>query len=115
MRGRPLLVNFWATWCPPCVTEMPMLDSFHRTRGADGWQVVGLAIDGPTPVREFLRQRPVGFPIGLAGLTAVELTRRLGNAGGGLPFTVVVGADGQVLARKLGALAAGDLAGWAAS
>jgi len=112
-RGRPLLVNFWATWCPPCVTEMPMLDAFHGARQRDGWQVVGLAIDGPTPVREFLRQRPVGFPIGLAGLTGVELTKRLGNAGGGLPFTVVVGADGSVVARKLGALAAGDLAAWA--
>jgi thiol-disulfide isomerase/thioredoxin len=114
-RGRPLLVNFWATWCPPCVTEMPMLDAFHRARHGSGWQVVGLAIDGPTPVREFLRQRPVGFAIGLAGLTGVDLTRQLGNAGGGLPFTVVIGADGTVLARKLGALAERDLADWAAA
>lgn len=111
-RGRPLLLNFWATWCPPCVTEMPMLDAFHRAHGERGWQVVGLAIDGPTPVREFLRQRPVGFAIGLAGMTGVELTRRLGNASGGLPFTVVIGSEGQVLARKLGALDDKDLAAW---
>jgi thiol-disulfide isomerase/thioredoxin len=113
-RGKPLLLNFWATWCPPCVTERPMLDAFHRAHGGRGWQVVGLAIDGPTPVREFLRQRPLDFAIGLAGTTGVALTRRLGNPSGGLPFTVVIGADGQVVARKLGALAAEDLAAWAA-
>ncbi len=113
-RGQALLVNFWATWCPPCVTEMPMLDAFQRTHRDRGWRVVGLAVDSPTPVREFLRRQPMGFAIGLAGLTGVDLSRQLGNTNGGLPFTVVIDRSGRVMERKLGALLAADLERWAA-
>src|SRR5687768_11093755 len=91
LRGRPLVLNFWASWCVPCVKEMPQLDRFARDFASQGWQVVGLAIDGPTPVREFLARVPVGFAVGLAGLDGADLSRRLGNARGGLPFTVLFG------------------------
>jgi len=114
-RGRPLLVNFWATWCPPCVREMPLLDRFHRAQAARGWQVFGLAVDGPTPVREFIARAPVSYPIGLAGLGGTTLSRELGNASGGLPYTVVLDAAGHLRERHLGELGEEVLQAWAAA
>ncbi len=112
LRGKPLLVNFWATWCPPCVEEMPLIDAFFREHGGNGLQVVGLAIDQPSSVRKFLAKTPVSYPIGLAGLQGTELIKQLGNTEGGLPFTLMVDADGIVAARKMGKLDTADLQAW---
>ena len=112
LAGKPLVLNFWATWCPPCVEELPLLNRFYAEQQSKGWQVVGLAIDQPSAVRKFLEKLPLAFPVGLAGLEGSDLGRSLGNLTGGLPFTVVFGADGRVLHRKMGQISADDLKSW---
>ena len=112
-RGRPLLVNFWATWCPPCVEELPLLNAFQTQHAGKGWQVLGLAVDQPSAVRQFLTRLPLVFPVGMAGLAGTDLSRSLGNLGGGLPFTVVFDAHGAVLHQKVGKVSQADLDRWA--
>lgn len=112
--GRPLVLNFWATWCPPCIEELPELERFHRAWSPRGWQVVGLAVDAPTPVREFLTRQPLSFPIGLAGLDGSALSRTLGNERGALPFTALFDGRGRVVQRKLGQTTFDELSAWAA-
>lgn len=113
LAGKPLLLNFWATWCPPCVEELPMLNTFYHEQSARGWQVLGLAIDQPSAVRKFLARLPLDFAVGLAGMGGTELGKSLGNLTGGLPFTVVLGADGNIAHRKMGQVTLQDLQAWA--
>jgi thiol-disulfide isomerase/thioredoxin len=113
LKGRPLVLNFWGTWCPPCVKEMPELDQFAKEFASSGWQVLGLAIDQAAAVRQFLERTPVGFPTALAGPEGLPLVRELGNPGGGLPFSVVFSARGEIVQRKLGPTDAAELRRWA--
>ena len=112
-RGKPLVLNFWATWCTPCVEEMPLLNAFYQQNKAKSWQMIGLAIDQPSAVKRFLGQHPVEYAIGLAGLEGTELMKTLGNETGGLPFTLVLDARANVQMSKLGKLTPDDIASWA--
>jgi thiol-disulfide isomerase/thioredoxin len=108
-KGKPLLVNFWATWCPPCIEELPLLDSFYRENTAAGWQVLGIAIDKPAMVQQFLAKKPLSFPVVMDGGTGTQWSKALGNLAGALPFSVAFSADSVPIYRKMGKLSASDL------
>jgi thiol-disulfide isomerase/thioredoxin len=114
LKGSPLLVNFWATWCPPCIEELPMLDQFYRDNAARQVQVIGLAVDKTQAVRNFLQKTPISFPMGITGSAGLELCQGLGNTGGALPFSLAMGADGLVKHRKMGKITAQELKDWLA-
>ena len=114
LKGRPVLINFWATWCPPCVDELPLLNSFYKEQGSRGVQVLGLAIDRKEAVVPFLQKLPLSFPVAMAGLSGADLGRALGNITGGLPFSVLVASDGSIAQRKMGRVTESDLVAWAA-
>ncbi len=109
LAGRPLLINFWATWCPPCVEELPLINAFYQENKANGWQVLGLAVDKGAQVNAFLEKTPLAFPVGMAGFGGTELSRTLGNLTGALPFTIALDAKGYIVLRKMGQVTAGEL------
>lgn len=112
-RGRPLLINVWASWCAPCVEEMPELAHFAAAQGDQGVQVLGLALDTAEGVQDFLRRVPVDYPIVLETPGPADASVRLGNTQGLLPYTVLVDAQGRIVRQKLGPFAKGEIEGWA--
>lgn len=111
---RPILINLWASWCGPCIQEMPELDRFAATQGANGTQVVGIALDDADAVRDFLKRIPVRYPIALDRPGPRDAGVQLGNPKGVLPYTVLVSADGRLLKQKIGPFEHGEIDNWVA-
>ena len=111
--GRPILVNVWASWCGPCIEEMPELERFAAEQGATGTQVVGIALDDAEAVRAFLEQVPVTYPLLLDAPGPRDAGVQLGNPKGVLPYSVLVSADGRLLRQRIGPFAHGEISEWA--
>lgn len=110
-QGRVLVANFWATWCAPCLEEIPLLSQAHRDHGARGLQVVGIGVDQADKMRDFANKLKIDYPLLVADARVIDLMRKLGNASGGLPFTAILDRHGALAHRKLGAFKGTELAG----
>jgi thiol-disulfide isomerase/thioredoxin len=109
-RGRVLVVNFWATWCPPCLEEIPEFVRLQARLQAKGLQFVGIAIDDVDKVRAFAQAHGINYPILVGDLQAMELARLAGNTRGGLPYTLVIDRQGRVGSQHYGGLTEATLA-----
>ena len=112
--GRPILINFWASWCGPCIVEMPELDRFAAAQGPDGTQVIGIALDRPDAVRVFLQRTPVAYPILIDLPGPADSGVQMGNLKGVLPYTALIDANGTLRKQKIGPFAPGEIDTWAA-
>jgi len=111
-RGQRVLLNFWASWCGPCLEEMPTLNQVQEKFGEHAPIVIGIAMDEPAHVRAFLAAHPVNYPILLGQLTPPSTSLQLGNTREVLPYSVLIDADGSILATHAGILSPLQLEQW---
>lgn len=103
-QGKILVVNFWATWCPPCVKEMPELSALQKEMVGQNVQLLGMGIDSPSNIAEFASKYQISYPLLSAGMEGTELSHQLGNQSGGLPFTILIATDGNLVKSYLGSI-----------
>jgi thiol-disulfide isomerase/thioredoxin len=110
--GRPMLINFWATWCAPCRKEMPLLQTLHDD-SPGGLRVIGVAVDSQPAVESFIAEAGVTYPILVGQEDAIAAAESFGPEFIALPFSVLVAADGAVIGLESGELDPAELQGLA--
>ena len=108
-QGKTRLLNFWATWCPPCRKEIPLLIQAQQQYAEQGLQVIGIALEQAEPVLRYSEAIGINYPSLVGNVGVIELGNQLGNQIGALPFTVLVDGNGQILERHMGELNAEQL------
>lgn len=101
-QGKIRIINFWATWCPPCIKEIPEFVALQEQYAAKGVQFIGIAIDDQEPVETYLAANKINYPMLLGGVTGIALAHQLGNNIDAVPFTLVVNQQGQIIHRQPG-------------
>jgi thiol-disulfide isomerase/thioredoxin len=108
-RGKILVVNLWASWCPPCREEIPGLVRAQQRFASNGVQIVGIAFDSAAKSRQAAEELRINYPVLVAGMEAIDLVRKVGNRAGGLPYTLVLDRQGAPVAAHLGILSEPEL------
>ncbi|KPK11260.1 MAG: hypothetical protein AMJ68_06605 [Acidithiobacillales bacterium SG8_45] len=108
-RGKLIVLNFWATWCPPCLEEIPLFVSMQKKYGARGLQIIGVAIDKPEEVKNFQDGKSINYPVLVGQEEVMALMQQYGNRIGSLPYSVVIGPEGKVLSYRVGAYQSAEL------
>jgi thiol-disulfide isomerase/thioredoxin len=103
-QGKVLVINFWATWCPPCLKEMPEFEALHTKYENKGLQFIGIALDDADPVKEFIASKKITYPILLGEDQGTKLAHDLGNIVNTVPFTVIINKKGLVVKSHMGEL-----------
>jgi len=103
-KDRAIVVNFWATWCAPCVEEMPALSAMQEVLSPETVQIIGIGIDTPANIRDFVARHKISYPVFVAGVAGTELMRQFGNKSGGLPYSVLIDRHGKIARTYLGKL-----------
>jgi peroxiredoxin len=97
--GQVILVNFWATWCPPCVREIPAFNQLYESYKDKGFTIIGIALDNKQDVIDFIDPMSVEYPILLGDQQGIKLTQDYGNRLGVLPFSVIIDRQGRIIER----------------
>jgi len=107
-KGKVLAINFWATWCPPCLEEIPHFIKLQEKYGHQGLQFLGIALEGVDEVLGFANEHGINYPLLVGEQEVIKLAGKFGNHMGGLPYTVILDRNGHISFIKVGPLSASE-------